>query len=263
MPELVLGVVGARVRGVERQEFLELGDGQHQRFRRCPHRVGVADAELGVRAQRALRVGLGDLLEELARRQPLLVRRALPFPVSNRNWSGCAVPGGTAPRGRPRRSAALPMSSATSATSATTQRANAAVIITGCRSATVFGGEARPRGRRRGETQIGARQRAYRRRCAACRPSAPPRVTMTGWRPVTRPIMSSTSLTETRDPPPILYTRPGTPRRRGRTFAVDRVVHEREVAGLLAVAEDADRARPRAVARRNLWKPMSGRCRGP
>ena len=53
--------------------------------------------------------------------------------------------------------------------------------------------------------------------------------------------MSSTSLTETRDPPPILYTRPGTPRVAAAMVALNSVLHKGEVAGLLAVAKDGNR----------------------
>ncbi len=67
----------ARFVGIEREELLELGDRQHQRFGRAFAEIRVADPQLGVGPERALRVGFGDLLEVLARREPLLLLQRL------------------------------------------------------------------------------------------------------------------------------------------------------------------------------------------
>ena len=69
--ELELGVVSAPVRRVEGKEFGELVDREDEGFRRPFADVGVADPELRVGTIRARRIRLGDLLEKLARRQPL------------------------------------------------------------------------------------------------------------------------------------------------------------------------------------------------
>jgi len=61
------------VRRVEVEELAELVDREDQRFGGPFTEVRVADSKLGIGTIRALRVGLGDLLEELARGQPFFL----------------------------------------------------------------------------------------------------------------------------------------------------------------------------------------------
>src|SRR4030095_9191352 len=72
-PELVLRLMGARVRRIEGEELAELVDGEDERLGGALAEIRVADTELGVRPERTRGVGFDDLLEELASRQPLLV----------------------------------------------------------------------------------------------------------------------------------------------------------------------------------------------
>jgi hypothetical protein len=61
-PELVLRIVRAPIGGIERQKLLEFVDRQHERLGGPLPKVGVANPEFGIRAERALRVSLGDRL---------------------------------------------------------------------------------------------------------------------------------------------------------------------------------------------------------
>ena len=72
-PELVLGIVGSRIRRIEGEKLLELVDGEHERFARPLAEIRIADPQLRIGPIRTLRVGFDDLLEEFAGRQPFLV----------------------------------------------------------------------------------------------------------------------------------------------------------------------------------------------
>ena len=75
-PELELRVVGARVGRVERQELAVLVDRERSATRSCPRRGTSRQAELRRRAVVALRIGVEDAAEVLARREPVLLLRA-------------------------------------------------------------------------------------------------------------------------------------------------------------------------------------------
>src|SRR5687767_6947026 len=69
--QLVLGVVGAHAGGIELQELPELVRREDDRRGGVFAQVGITNAELGVRTERALRVAVDDLLEIGARVHPL------------------------------------------------------------------------------------------------------------------------------------------------------------------------------------------------
>ncbi len=172
MPELVLRVVGARVRRIERQELLELGDRQDQRFGRALAEIGVADAELRVGPERALRVGFVDLLEVLARGQPLLRSRAPRCRARRGTDRAACVPAGTAapPAGRTGRADASREHRDQARAAAASRDLRHLHRMSTSHRCSAASPCFEVDGRR--ETRDRRAPASCRRRCAACRPSA-------------------------------------------------------------------------------------------
>ena len=128
---------------------------------------------------RALRVGLGDLLEELAGRQPLLLLSSASLPRSKRNWSGCVVPrrNGAAARASrcARRRRATAQASGNAPHAASCRSHSCVVSVTAVSSATRCSAASPCSSPTRGrEPQVGPCAARCRHRCAACRLSARP-----------------------------------------------------------------------------------------
>ena len=91
--ELVLRVVRALVRRVEREELAELVHREHEVVRAAFFEIRVADGELRVGTQRRLRVRLNHLFEVLAGGDPFLrLERRIAFVVEK--LVGLLRPGG-------------------------------------------------------------------------------------------------------------------------------------------------------------------------
>ncbi len=212
---------------------------EDQRFGRAFTEIGVADAQLGVRPDRALRVGLGDLLEELARRQPLLLVERLVAALEEElvrlrraRAERC--------RGRRRPHKPTPIAAATTTAPASVERS----VRSRCECFRQPSDTLRPalaRARRPVRNRGRRAPATCRRTCGACRPSAPGRPTTLAALArhaadhlehlVHRDARAASNIVHAARDVPAWPLQPSRPPHR----------HEREVARLLAVAEDGDR----------------------
>src|SRR5262249_44597148 len=177
-------------------------DGQHERLTAPFAQIGIADSELRVRPVSTLGIGLNDFLEVLAGGHPLLrieggrsfvEQELVRLERAGRNRSRTVA--GTGARASQRND-----EDQMRRRRFHDMRSNHLYSAASPSSRVTLG--LKPRS-----------ARASRVSAEVCRisPFCAESTGMRGWRPDTRPIIASTSLIETREPPPILYTRPGIP----------------------------------------------------